>query len=465
MTPSLLAASAVQVGGHRALRALMPLVGQDAPTVWIHVAYEGAWEGHPSGPFELTRDGFLECVANFEAQANPVPLDYEHASEFAFEAPAAGWVQSLEVRDGDDGRAHLWAHVELTDKAAEYIRTGAYRFTSGVFDFEATDRVTGEPIGCEFRSLALTGRPFIDGQTPVSLSRRNAGERTLNMKIKIEDLIAKLQDMDVDEASPEQLGKVAEALGLMAEAESGDNDEPEEAPEAPMMDEPKEEPPALADAEKVAAMDEEPVELMDPPEEEVSMADPAGDMIGARLAAALGVDEAAAIAMLEERLDEVVAAMQGSLDEAPAADAPLSDTAHELRVATLALSARDDALRVQGEALKAAQAELATYHQKEAEAEVEALIVDGRILDDKRADMVALRMNSPEAFRTLASALPQVVPVEPHASAVTATAPKSLSDDDPRAKRIRERHRRAGIPANVTDQTIRQLAAGGLKEN
>jgi hypothetical protein len=74
-------------------------------------------------------------------------------------------------------------------------------------------------------------------------------------------------------------------------------------------------------------------------------------------------------------------------------------------------------------------------------------------------------MNSPEAFRTLASALPQVVPVEPHASAVTATAPKSLSDDDPRAKRIRERHRRAGIPANVTDQTIRQLAAGGLKEN
>ena len=149
-----------------ALRALMPMVAPEAATSWVHVARQGEWKGHRSGEFTLDAKAFRECVRNFQAQTNPIKFDYEHASLDACPAgaPAAGWVQRVEARGQD-----LWAFVEWTDKAADEIRAGQYRFCSCVFVFDSTDRVTAEPIGCELVMVALTDSPFIDGLTPLSI--------------------------------------------------------------------------------------------------------------------------------------------------------------------------------------------------------------------------------------------------------------------------------------------------------
>lgn len=169
MTAPLVAA--IRLGDRWALRALYPLVREGAPLTWVHVAMSGSWEGHPSGPFTFDRKTFEQCVANFDAQANPVPLDYEHATEWAAQAPAAGWVHRLKITEDGDS-CSLWALVELTDKAAEYVRSGEYRYSSGVFNFGSIDRRSGNDIGCRMTSLALTNTPFIDSQQPIRLSQK-----------------------------------------------------------------------------------------------------------------------------------------------------------------------------------------------------------------------------------------------------------------------------------------------------
>lgn len=151
------------------LRALLPMIAPDAARTWIDMAGPGTWEGHPSGPFTLDAAAFRACIAAFEAQTNPIPLDYNHASIEASQAPAAGWCHKLEVRDG-----RLCAYVEFTAKAADAIRAGEYRYCSPVFMFDSPDRVTGKPVPCDIHSIALTNTPFMDGQRPIALTRRAA---------------------------------------------------------------------------------------------------------------------------------------------------------------------------------------------------------------------------------------------------------------------------------------------------
>ena len=150
-----------------ALRARLPMIAADSAKAWIDVAMPGTWEGHPAGPFTLTRETFESVLAAFNAQANPIPLDYNHQSVSGGEAPAAGWVHKMELR----GDGHLWAFVEFTDRAAERVRAGEYRYCSPVFLFDAPDRKTGEPVPCDIHSIALTNTPFLDGQQPIALTR------------------------------------------------------------------------------------------------------------------------------------------------------------------------------------------------------------------------------------------------------------------------------------------------------
>lgn len=165
MTIAVYDASQAGLAGARSvlLRGMLPMVREGAAQTWVDVAFEGTWRGHRAGEFSFTREVFEEIVANFRANPNPVPLDYEHATEMAGPAPAAGWVQGVEVRDVD-GVAHLFALVEFTDEAAQWVREGRYRFSSAVVDFRSRNLQSGEQIGAELLSLALTNVPFIRGQ-------------------------------------------------------------------------------------------------------------------------------------------------------------------------------------------------------------------------------------------------------------------------------------------------------------
>lgn len=163
---------------------------EDGP-VWIHVATEGRWEGHPSGGVvEFSRKSFEQIIKNF--RANPwyspgpdgvgnrrvIPYDYEHASEMSptegsipeTGAPAPAWATELQLRDGEDGKAQLWALTLLSTQAREQIREGGYLSTSVAVWPNAKDAVTNKPIGALLTSIAFTNHPFIKGMAPIAAS-------------------------------------------------------------------------------------------------------------------------------------------------------------------------------------------------------------------------------------------------------------------------------------------------------
>lgn len=102
-------------------------------------------------------------VQRFDAKKTPPVLDYEHQTLWKEEngqpAPAAGFFRSLEWRDGEG----LFAQVELTARAKQYIADGEYRYFSPVFMF---DPVTGDVL--DIQMGALTNNPAIDGMQALS---------------------------------------------------------------------------------------------------------------------------------------------------------------------------------------------------------------------------------------------------------------------------------------------------------
>lgn len=163
-------AHATKLGDLLALRAMVPLT--DGRNVGeLHIATEGSWEGHAQGPFKFTGETFDSMIERFEAQSNPMVVDYEHRTfnEAAPDSTAAGWIQKLDKRMGPDGW-ELWAVVEWTEPAAAKIKTREYQFCSPAFAFKNTDRETGEKVGPELQNVALTNYPFLDGNKPIRLS-------------------------------------------------------------------------------------------------------------------------------------------------------------------------------------------------------------------------------------------------------------------------------------------------------
>lgn len=151
------------------LRSQLPLVGAQSARAWGQLAYEGEWKGHPAGPFQLTRAVFESFVANFERQANAIPLTYEHP-QYAGDGrpvPAAGWIHQLRIQG--TSRVELWGLIEYTRRGEALVREGEYRFVSVVFGKQSTDRQSGDDVGPELFEVGLTNVPFLDGMTPLAL--------------------------------------------------------------------------------------------------------------------------------------------------------------------------------------------------------------------------------------------------------------------------------------------------------
>lgn len=88
------------------------------------------------------------------ADAHPLPLDWEHATESrapqGLDAPAAGWIEETAVRDG----GAIWGRVDWTLRGRTMVEAREYRFISPVF---AYDKVTG--VIRRLVSAALTNTP------------------------------------------------------------------------------------------------------------------------------------------------------------------------------------------------------------------------------------------------------------------------------------------------------------------
>jgi len=151
------------------------LADQELPTAigdvsWHLVALEGAWKGHWQGPFRITSDTLQSMADHFDARKIPLVVDYEHQSLTMDRAPAAGWINELDLRTNDKGGKELWARTEWTERGAAYIRAKEYRYKSPTINWQTRDRVSGKVSGASLHSVALTNHPFLHELPEVTLN-------------------------------------------------------------------------------------------------------------------------------------------------------------------------------------------------------------------------------------------------------------------------------------------------------
>jgi len=110
-------------------------------------------------------EAMTSIIARFQKRGNDMVIDYEHQTERGGEAPAAGWIKTLVNR----GREGLWAVVEWTEKAKEYLKNKEYRYYSPVmWTQEATKRVV------VIDSVALTNSPATNNLKPIMAKMETA---------------------------------------------------------------------------------------------------------------------------------------------------------------------------------------------------------------------------------------------------------------------------------------------------
>jgi phage I-like protein len=144
------------------------------------------------GDFVLDREGAASIISDFNSRQNDMVLDYEHQTLTGSEAPAAGWIRKL-INKGSEG---IWAVVQWTPRAIEYLRNREYRYISPVFLKSASDGRVMRLI-----NAALTNQPAIDGMVPV-----------VNKQLKDE------YPETEEKRKEERMEKLFELLGLKADA-------------------------------------------------------------------------------------------------------------------------------------------------------------------------------------------------------------------------------------------------------
>lgn len=392
----------------------------------MHVSDVGEWEGHSVGPFALTRDAFVQCIEAMRTCETPAPVDYDHSSLRPLDGqptPAAGYILDLSIRD--DG---LYALVEFTQRAAEMVRAGEYRFCSGVFVWDAADRKTGDPIPCQLDSIGLTNKPFIDGQHAIRLSRRALGA---SMEIAKKDLMAKLDALvSGPTVTAAEIKALVDFLEKSAEPEAS---EPPEAEEPKIEVEAAKMPCSAPSAAPLAAPPMSPAPMAEAPIAETAAIEADGAaMLLTKIAELTGLDSASILASLEANSDRIKAAFLGG-DGGTVPYQALSAKVDAQAGLIATLSAEVEQHRKA--AAERADAEIVT--------EVEKHIAAGRIVAGNRETMLALARKAPAEFKALAAALPARVPMGVDAPAAAATANSSaigMAVIDKTHPRYRELH-------------------------
>lgn len=167
-----IAACSGGIAGGVAIAPCLFQVPADAPVdqlVEIQVTPAGTFRPRdgrklPVDAWRIDAELAAKVIARFNENKTPLVVDYEHqtlqADENGQPAPAAGFIRELEWREGQG----LFAKVELTRRAREYVANGEYRYFSPVLVF---DKSTGD-----VRALlmgALTNNPALDGMAPIEM--------------------------------------------------------------------------------------------------------------------------------------------------------------------------------------------------------------------------------------------------------------------------------------------------------
>jgi phage I-like protein len=125
---------------------------------WIRVLPLGTVElSDHREPFLVDEASLVSMAAEFQTRGVDLVIDYEHQSLQGERAPAAGWIKALEARG--DG---LWARVDWTQQARDYLEKKEYRYFSPVLRL---DPETRKPVA--LMHVGLTNVPAIKHLPPL----------------------------------------------------------------------------------------------------------------------------------------------------------------------------------------------------------------------------------------------------------------------------------------------------------
>lgn len=166
------------------------MLTEAAPPIALALNAEAApdWiELIPAGPNVVGADGRSWRMEDpsgladaFNQAARPAPLDWEHAGLLrgakGERAPAAGWIEQLDARNGA-----IWGRVSWTDDGRRDVESRGYRFVSPVFAFNrANKRITA------FRGAGLTNTPNL------TLAALNRADNTIEDDMDLTHITAAL---------------------------------------------------------------------------------------------------------------------------------------------------------------------------------------------------------------------------------------------------------------------------------
>jgi phage I-like protein/cation transport regulator ChaB len=165
---------------------------------------EGAVEIEGEPPAFLDATAAKRAIDSFERRGNDMVIDYEHQTLKDVQAPAAGWVKKLNYR----AREGLYAAVEWTARAKEYLKNREYRYFSPVFWVTAKDRKI-----YRIENVALTNYPKINNLKPI-MAKYGRFSEPLPNKEKEEAMLEKLKKL-LGLATDAAEEKIAEAVQLL----------------------------------------------------------------------------------------------------------------------------------------------------------------------------------------------------------------------------------------------------------
>ena len=166
----------------------------------------------PGKKWLLTKELADKIIVKSKSRKNAFVVDYEHQTQFSEKngqpAPAAGWINkdSLEWVEG----VGLFASIEWTDRAKEYIDNGEYRYISSNIRYDGKTGMITDVCGA-----ALTNNPAIDGMKPVArLSAESIGKELYS------PLCALLNSLGVNVSDTISLTEMEEATSKIANPEA-----------------------------------------------------------------------------------------------------------------------------------------------------------------------------------------------------------------------------------------------------
>ncbi len=177
---------------------------------WIRVLPLGRVElADHREPFMVDEASLKSMVEAYRSRGIDLVIDYEHQSLQGERAPAAGWIKDLEARvDG------LWARVDWTQQARDYLEKKEYRYFSPVLRL---DPETRRPTA--LMHVGLTNVPAINHLPP--LVARWGGEAAVQGELAPEEpgRWSPAMEMESGKEEAKMVEQLKRLMGLKPEEE------------------------------------------------------------------------------------------------------------------------------------------------------------------------------------------------------------------------------------------------------